>query len=216
MAFWKEQPETPNAGHFRTVWDGGSFRVLVASTDVEVLRIDKGTNTVLLPAGSIPTAGLANLAVTTAKINDEAVTSAKISEDVVQVATVSLTNAEIKALNATAKELVAAPGAGKVIEFIGATLFHDYGSNALTGNHDMTIGLNDGTVAVAAVIPFADFPLQVADHVYSVKAAVAFNDAAADVLNKNLALTAAGDYAGNAGNDTVWTVNVAYRIHDFS
>ena len=214
--FWKEQPINPVAGHFETVWDGGNFKVLVASSGAEVLRIDKTTNTVLLPAGSIPTAGLEDLAVTTAKINDEAVTSDKVDQGVIQVASVSLTNAEIKDLAANPKELVAAPGAGKVIEFLGANLFHDYGSEALTGDHAMTIGLNDGAVAVAATIAHGDFAHKAADHVYSVKAAVAFNDAAANTINKNLALKSADAYAGNASADTVWTVNVSYRIHDFS
>lgn len=197
---------TPGDVYLR--WSGGNLQ-FVSATDSTVLMVLDPTNGVARPtlaAGAIQTADLA----------DEAITSAKLPLDIIQVASVSLTNAEIKALNATPKELVAAPGAGKVIEFIAATLFHDYGSEALTGNHVMTIGLDDGTVAVAATIAHGDFAHKAADHVYSVKAAVAFNDTAANTLNKNLALTAAGDYAGNASNDTVWTVNVAYRVHDFS
>ena len=144
------------------------------------------------------------------------VSAAQINNFEPAVVTISVTNAEIKALNATPKVLVVAPGAGKFIEFLAAVLFHDYGTNALTGNHDMTIGLDAGTVAVAAVIGFADFPLKVADHVYAVKSAVGFNGAGSAVLNKNLALKAAGDFAGNAAADTVWKIKVVYRIHDFS
>jgi predicted RecA/RadA family phage recombinase len=140
------------------------------------------------------------------------VLSSMVEPGLIKTATVAISNAEIKAINATPKELVAAPGANKMIEFLGAVLFHNYGSNALTGNHDITIGLDSGSVAVAAVVGYADFPLKEADHVYAVKPALAFNDAAADVLNKNLALTAAGDFAGNAGADTVWSVVVSYRI----
>jgi hypothetical protein len=204
--FFKEQPEKPAAGVFASKWSGGSFIITLAATGAEVLRFCASSGKVTLPAGSIPGTGLA----------DEAVTSDKLAPGVIQMASISLTNAEIKALNTAAKELVAAPGAGKLIEFLGATLFHNYGSNALTGNHDMTIGLNGGTVAVAAVVPFAGFPLKTADFVYTVNPAIAFSETAANALNKNLALLAAGDFAGNAGADTVWTVNVAYRIHDFS
>jgi predicted RecA/RadA family phage recombinase len=149
-------------------------------------------------------------------IGADKVLSAMLEPGLIQTATVEISNAEIKAINATPKELVAAPGANKMIEFLGAVLFHDYGANALTGNHDITIGLDSGSVAVAAVVGYADFPLKTADHVYAVKPALAFNDAAADALNKNLALTAAGDFGGNAGNDTVWTVVVSYRIIDLS
>lgn len=236
MNFFSEQPQKPAPGVFKSKWSGGSFIVTLAATGAEVFRFDAATGKVLLPAGSIPGAGLADAAITTAKLADDSVTAAKlaadavvtasmvdnvvtsgkIAPDVIQTASISLSNAEIKTLNTAAKELVAAPGEGKLIEFIGATLFHDYGAEALTGNHDITVGLNDGTVAVAAVVGFADFPLKTADHVYTVNPAIAFNAAAANVLNKNLAIKAAGDFAGNASNDTVWTVNVAYRIHDFS
>lgn len=139
-----------------------------------------------------------------------------LDDGLIKTATVEISNAEIKAINATPIELVAAPGANKMIEFMGATLFHDYGSNALTGDHAMTIGLDDGSVAVAATIAHGDFAHKTADHIFVVQPALAFNDAALDVLNKNLALTAAGDYAGNAGADTVWTVVVSYRVIDLS
>ena len=149
-------------------------------------------------------------------IGADKVLSAMLEPGLIQTATVAISNAEIKAINAAPKELVAAPGANKMIEFMGATLFHDYGANALTGDHAITIGLDDGSVAVAATIAHGDFALKTADHIYVVQPALAFNDAAADALNKNLALTAAGDYAGNAGADTVWTVVVSYRIIDLS
>ena len=244
--FFSDQPQKPVAGIFKSRWSGGSFIVTVAATGAEVLRFDGSTGKVVLPAGSIPGAGLADSAITEAKIADNAVTankildgsitagkikenavitdkikdgnvsSSKIAADVIQVASVSLSNAEIKGLGTTAKELVAAPGEGKLIEFLGATLFHDYGTDILTGENNITIGLNDGTVAVAAVIGHADFPLKGADHVYSVKPSVAFNETAANTLNKNLALKASGNFEGNGIGDTVWTVNVSYRIHDFN
>src|SRR3954454_12093238 len=51
---------------------------------------------------------------------------------VINVATVTLTNAEIKALRATPKTLVAAPGSGKVLEFLSAQLKLVAGANVLT------------------------------------------------------------------------------------
>ena len=206
--FWKEPSRVPIPTKLRTVWSGGDFFVIHDATDTEIIRIEAETAYIhaRLPGESITTGMLAL----------GSVTNEILQEDSIQVATVSVTNTQLKALNTTPKELVAAPGADKMIEFLGATLFHNYGSEVLTGAHALTIGLDDGTVAVAATIAQADFAHQVADYVYSVKAAVAFHDASADVLNKNLALTCAGDYAGNASNDTVWTIHVAYRIIDFS
>ncbi len=206
MNFFSEQPQKPVAGVFKSKWSGGSFIVTVCATGAEVFRFDGPTGKVLLPAGSIPTAGIA----------DEAITTDKMAPGIIQTATISLSNAEIKGLGTTAKELVAAPGTGKLIEFLGATIYHDYGTEALTGNNDITVGLNDGAVAVAAVIGFGNLPLKEADHVYTVNPAVSFNGTAANTLNKNLAMKAAGDFAGNASSDTVWTVDVVYRIHDFS
>jgi hypothetical protein len=189
-------------------WSGGKLQFVNATDGSVIMAVD--------PIGKIVDLTLAAGAIQTADIANESVTSAKLPANSIQVATVSLTNAEIKALNTSPKVLVAAPGAGKFIEFLGATLFHDYGSEALTGNHALTIGLNNGAVAVAAAIAHGDFAHKAADHVFSVKAAVAFNDTAANALNKNLALLGAGNYAGNASNDTVWTIHVAYRVIDFS
>ncbi len=47
-------------------------------------------------------------------------------------ADVLLTNAEIKALRATPKTLVAAPGSGRVLEFVSAVLQLKAGTNVLT------------------------------------------------------------------------------------
>ena len=206
--FWKEPSRVPIPTKLRTVWSGGDFFVIHDATDTEIIRIEADTAYIH--------ARLPDESITTAKIAPGAVESYTIDENVIQTATVTVSNAELKALNTTPLELIAAPGADQMIEFLGATLFHDYGSEILTGAHALTIGIDDGAVAVAATIGQADFAHQVADYIYSVKAAVAFHDASADVLNKNLALTCAGDYAGNASNDTVWTIHVAYRIIDFS
>lgn len=127
--------------------------------------------------------------------------------------TVALTNAQIKAIG-TAIELIAAPGAGKMIDVEKAVLFHDYGTNALTGNHALSIGWNEGTVKAVADIAHGDFALKTADHIYVAPAAAVTDGVAANVTNKNLAIIAADNYAGNAGNDTVWKVTVSYRIID--
>jgi hypothetical protein len=66
---------------------------------------------------------------------------------------VTVSSAEILALNATPKTLVAAPGAGKVLEFVSATLFFDATATAYAGiaaGEDLAIRFTDGSGAIAS------------------------------------------------------------------
>lgn len=141
-----------------------------------------------------------------------------LDRDQVYVDTIDLSNAQIKDLADTAVELVAAPGAGKWLEFCGASLWLDYGSNALaepSSPDNLAIEYNSGTgPAASAEITASGFITATADTgAFSVPASVA-GVAATSVVNKNLALVNTGtDYTGNAGNDTVIRVIVRYRIH---
>lgn len=132
-------------------------------------------------------------------------------------ATVDLTNAQIKAMRATPVELVPAQGAGTVIEFVGAVLILDYGSNALTESTDnMAVEYNDGTAATASeAIESGSFIDATADTITNAVPVKDVVDASADIVNKNLALanTGDGEFAGNAGNDTVMRVVTTYRVH---
>lgn len=131
--------------------------------------------------------------------------------------TVELTNAEIKALAATPKELVAAPGAGKMIEFVSALLVLDYGSNALTepsDPDDLAIEYDGGSGTQIATWGTTAFITATADFVELVNSADIAGVASATNTNKNLVLiNTGGEYAGNAANDTTISVMVSYRIH---
>jgi len=133
---------------------------------------------------------------------------------------VILTNAELKLLT-TAKELVAAPGPGKLIEFVSAMLFLDYGSDVLTesgADDNLLIEYDNGTgPAVCATIESGGFIDQDEDQaMLAVATAVAGSDADT-MINKNLALLAADEaFGGNASADTTMRIKVTYRIHDFN
>lgn len=135
---------------------------------------------------------------------------------------VEITNAEIKALNGTPKELVAAPGANKLIEFLGAVLLLNYGSNVLTetgGDDNLGIEYNDGTGSpVCTAIEATGFMDEDADQMMkAVPIVLAGTIAAATNINKNLVLINNGDeYGGNATADTTMTVMISYRILDFN
>lgn len=134
----------------------------------------------------------------------------------VQLSTVNLTNAQIKDLADTPVDLVAAPGAGYVLEFLHATLILNYGSNALTEPStpdDLVIQYGSGTDVSASIVA-SGFITATADTIaVSIPVSVA-GTASASISNDELELfNTGGDYTGNAGADTTMTVITAYRIH---
>lgn len=150
-------------------------------------------------------------------IEDGSIDTTELTSNTIQYAAVSLTNAEIKALRATPKTLVAAPGAGKVLEFISAVLFHDYGTNALTESTDnMAVRLHDGSgTIVSQTIEAGGFVDATADTMTNVLPKIDAISAKTACENKALVLhnTGDGEYAGNAAADTVWRAKIAYRVH---
>lgn len=143
--------------------------------------------------------------------------SGDMHPSLVQYAEVTLTNAEIKALRAAPKTLVAAPGAGKVLEFISAQLFLDYGSNALTESTDnLAIRFGDGTgTIVSQAIEAGGFIDATADTMTNALPKIDAAAAKTACENKALVLhnTGDGEFGGNAGADTTMRVKVAYRVH---
>lgn len=138
-------------------------------------------------------------------------------DPVVAVATVTLTNAQIKAMRATPVTLVAAPGSGKVLEFVSATLKLSGGANALTETIDnMSIRYTDGLGAIVSqTIEATGFIDQTAATVTSALAKIDAIVAYASAANQALVLhnTGDGEYAGNAANDVTMTVKITYRVH---
>lgn len=66
---------------------------------------------------------------------------------------VTVSTAEVLALNATPKTLVAAPGAGKLLVFMGAIIALDYNSAAYAGiaaGEDLAIKYTDGSGVIAS------------------------------------------------------------------
>jgi hypothetical protein len=138
-------------------------------------------------------------------------------DPMIAVVRVTLTNAEIKALRATPKTLVAAPGAGKVLEFVSAVIKNNGGTNALTESADnMAVKYTDGSgAAVSQAIEATGFIDQTAATVTNALAKIDAIVAYASAANKALVLhnTGDGEYGGNAAADVTFTVDVAYRVH---
>lgn len=141
-----------------------------------------------------------------------------IEETSIRYANVTVSNAEIIGLAAAQKELVAAPGAGKMIELISATLQLNYGgTNVFTESADnMIINYVDASgVAATGAIEATGFIDATADAFTTVLAVPVVNATTAQVVNTALVLdnTGDGEYAGNAGADNTMSVFVAYRVH---
>ena len=133
-----------------------------------------------------------------------------------QQALVTLTNAEFKAIRATPKTLVTAPGAGYVLEFIGAEIFLDYGGTAYTETADnMAIRYTDGSgTIVSEAIESTGFVDATVDQLIPVKPATSATLAKTAADNKALVLHNTGDGEFGGGNAaTVIRVSIAYRIH---
>lgn len=141
----------------------------------------------------------------------------KLPDNTIRYAEVSITNAQIKALRATPVTLVAAPGAGKVLEFVSAVLFHDYGTNALTETTDnMAVRFENGSgTIVSQAIESTGFADATADTMTNVLPKIDAIAAKTACENKALVLhnTGDGEFGGNAAADTVWRAKVVYRVH---
>jgi hypothetical protein len=151
----------------------------------------------------------------TSEIEDNAITSAKVAESVLQTATVELTADEIVGTDAgdighaSGAELVAAPGEGKVLEFVSAVLIYTHDTADYTGGGDDNV-VQLGTTAVSPAIAGADLLEASGDKIAQVTAlgdadvALAANTA----LNfHGTALTQPGTAAGTL------SVRITYRVH---
>ncbi len=133
---------------------------------------------------------------------------------------VSLTAQQIKALRATPETLVAAPGAGKSLEFVSATLKLNKGAAAFTEDSDnLAVKYHNGTgAAVSQTIETTGFIDQTADTQTNALAKIDAIAASAAAENKALVLhnTGSAEIAGNAANDGSVDIYVTYRVVDFS
>ena len=143
--------------------------------------------------------------------------SAELDETLIRYTTVDVNAAEIKAIRGTPHEIVAAPGAGKVLQLLGGVLILDYGSEVLAESADnLVFEYDDGSAAVCSeVIECTGFLDQSADTITNIIQVKDNIDAAADIVNKNIVLFNNGDgeFTGNASDDTVLKVMVSYRVH---
>ena len=149
--------------------------------------------------------------VKTTDLADDAVTSPKLDEPTVQYAEVEISSAEILALFTTPKELVAAPGAGKLLEFISLLLAYDYNTTVYTIGTatDLQVKYTDATgAAVSTTQGVTDFLDQATDQLRSLDK---LEVSVTPVVNAALVLTLA--VATVTLGDSPIHAKVAYRVH---
>ena len=129
----------------------------------------------------------------------------------VRYETVRLTSAEILAMYTTPKELVAAPGPGRVLEFLSAVFFLDHGGTDYAAGGAAVVQTVTGNTAVSDAVAAGTLINASAD-AYVVAQALS-TEVALDV-NQGFELTNAS--AVHTTGDGILIVNVAYRIHDFN
>ena len=147
---------------------------------------------------------------------DGQLNSNSIAEGVLRTATVTLTAAEIVGTAAgdighsAGAILVAAPGAGKALEFVSAVLSYTYATAAYTGGGDDCV-IRQGTTAVSAAIAKADLLADTADDIAYVNAlsAADIKLTANSTLNffAGTAFTQPGTAAGTL------KIFITYRVH---
>lgn len=131
-----------------------------------------------------------------------------------QYVEVLVTSAELLALRATPKELVPAPGAGRVLEYLGALLFLDYNSAAYAETADNLAVRYTGASGVIAsqAIEATGFLDQTADTMTTAQPKIDVIAAKSACENKPLVLHNTGDGEWATGNSPI-RVKIAYRVH---
>lgn len=130
----------------------------------------------------------------------------------ISIAEVTLSAADILAMYATPVEVIAAPGTGKVIEFLGALVVLDKGSTAFTGGGAITF-LNSVNGADLSASLAATAVTSSSDTVNIVPAASSSMDySATQAGGESIQIT--NTTAAFAAGDGVVKLKISYRIHD--
>lgn len=90
--------------------------------------------------------------------------AAAIEDGALQYGSGTISSAEMLALRATPKELAAAPGAGKILDFVGLVLFHDAGVAYVESAANLGVKYENGSgTQVSETIEMTGFIDQTSD-----------------------------------------------------
>lgn len=138
------------------------------------------------------------------------VQSDDLHPNTIQYAEVAITAAEMLALRATPKTLVAAPGAGYVLEFISATFIYDYTAAFTESGDDIVVRFTGSSGAIASTTLDATGLLDAtSDQLRTLKQ---ITTDITPVDNSPLVLHNSGNGEWG-GTGSPCRVKVAYRVH---
>jgi hypothetical protein len=184
--------------------------VLVSDTEPTIIS---SQFQITIGAGAVGTSNLADGAVTTAKLDDDAVTSDKMDPTVLKYAVVSMAAADVLGAYAAPVEILAAPGAGFVIEVESALYVCDYGGAQFAAGGVAALQYDDtvhgGGVLASATTAAAVINAWAADSMLRVGGAMA-SAAATAVANQGIFFS--NDTAAFTTGTSVVDVHIWYRI----
>lgn len=126
---------------------------------------------------------------------------------------VEITNANIIAMNGTPVDVVAAPGAGKALEFVSAVLIYDYDTAAYTDGGAVSINYGSGGAAISTTIAAANSFAATGDKVFQMSR---LNAAGGYTMPVNTSLAITNDTAAFVDPGTaagVGRLQITYREH---
>jgi hypothetical protein len=188
-----------------------SNSITFAGTDSTVMTFPSTTGTVATLAASQT---FTNKTLTSPTLTTPVFSGSPSGDGVTQWVEISISDAEAKALRAAPKTLVAAPGAGKLLEFVAIQLFFDYTAAYTESTANLTVKYTDGSgAAVSQAIEATGFADATADTVTNGLPKIDAIVAKSGSENKALVLhnIGAGEWGGGNASNAI-RAKVAYRV----
>lgn len=142
----------PNNVQENIVTDNLTVNEGITLKEGAVLKMPNGTNIVAVAANGQSAAITGTETITGSELEDGTVTTDKIAEEALRMLVIGITKADILAMNGTPVVVVPSPGAGKVLQFLNATLIYDRATATYGGGGDVTINYAGGAPVSNTVV----------------------------------------------------------------